>query len=401
MIMTAQTLSPAHERNLVLLLAGMQFCHIVDFMILMPLGPQLMRLLDITSSQFGFLVAAYTFSAGIAGFACAFVIDRFDRRRMLLVIFTGFLLATLACGFARDFHTLMLARLLAGCFGGILSANVLAYLGDCIPEARRGAATGKVMAAFSLAAVAGVPLGIYIASHWSWRTPFFFVAGTGMILALAAWRILPSLPARDKGPIAVRGTLHAVFSEGNHWRAFALIACMMLAGFSVIPFISPYMVGNVGLAEKHLSLIYFCGGLATLFTAPLIGRLADRIGKARTVHVIGGLSLIPLFLLTHLPPLALPLVLVVSTLFMVLISGRIIPTLALVTAASSPALRGRFLSMNAALQQLASSLAAFWPTLVLADGGNGRLLHFDIVGYGAMGMTLLAMWLAGKVEVRS
>lgn len=399
--MTATTLTPRQEKHLVLLLAGIQFCHIVDFMVLMPLGPQLMRLLAITPAQFGFLVAAYTFSAGIAGFACAFIIDRFDRRRLLLAIFSGFLLATLACGFAQDFHSLMLARLMAGLFGGILSANVLAYLGDCIPEGRRGAATGKVMAAFSLAAVAGVPLGIYLADHFSWRAPFIFVAASGLVLVLAALRVLPSLPARDAGPIAIRGTLVAVFRERNHWRAFALIASMMLAGFSVIPFISPYMVGNVGLAEKHLSLIYFCGGLATLFTAPLIGRLADRIGKARAVQAVGALSLLPLLLLTQLPPLALPWVLVVSTLFMVLISGRLIPAMALVTSASTAALRGRFLSMNAALQQLSASLAAFWPTLVLADGGHGRLLHYDIVGYGAMAMTVMAMWLAGKVEVRS
>lgn len=399
--MSALTLSPAAEKNLVRLLAGIQFCHIVDFMILMPLGPQLMRLLQITPGQFGLLVAAYTLSAGLAGFGCAFVIDRFDRRRLLLGVFAGFLLATLACGFAWDFHSLLMARLLAGMFGGILGANVLAFLGDCIPEERRGAATGKVMAAFSLAAVAGVPLGIYLATHFSWRTPFIFVAATGLVLAVLALRILPSIPAHDKNPASMKSTMVAVFSVGNHWRAFALIAALMLAGFSVIPFISPYMVKNVGLSEAQLALIYFCGGLATLFTAPLIGRLSDRIGKARTVQWVGGISLLPLLVLTHLPPLALPLVLIVTTIFMVFISGRLIPAMALSTAASSPALRGRFLSMSAALQQLAASAAAFLPTLVLSQDGAGRLVNYDIVGYGAMLMTIVAMWLAGKVLIKS
>lgn len=399
--MSAPSLEPARERRLILLLAGIQFCHIVDFMVLMPLGPQLMRLLDISTSGFGLLVSAYTFAAGLAGFAFAFFIDRFDRRRLLLGVFAGFLLATLACALARDFATLLAARLLAGTFGGILGANVMAYLGDCIPEQRRGAATGKVMAAFSLAAVAGVPLGIFLAVHFSWRMPFLFVMLVGLVLGALGLRILPSVPARDTGRLDVVHTLHAVFSEANHWRAFALIAAMMLAGFSVIPFISPYMVGNVGVAEAQLFLIYFCGGLATLYTAPRIGRLADRFGKARTLQLVGALSLLPLLVLTQLPPLPLPAVLLVTTLFMVLVSGRLIPAMALVTAASVPALRGRFLSMNAALQQLAASLAAFWPTLVLAQGAEGRLLHYDVVGYGAMLMTVLAMWIAGKVEVRS
>lgn len=394
-------LSPAHEKHLILLLAGIQFCHIVDFMILMPLGPQLMRLLGISAAQFGFLVAAYTLSAGLAGFASAFIIDRFDRRRMLLAVFSGFLFATAACGFAWDFHSLLLARLLAGFFGGVLGANILAYLGDCIPEERRGAATGKVMAAFSMAAVAGVPLGIFIASHSNWRMPFLFVAGTGLILALLALRILPSLPARDTGAVNVRATLRDVFSVANHWRAFVLIGALMLAGFSVIPFISPYMVRNVGLTEAQLSLIYFCGGLATLFTAPLIGRLSDRFGKARTLRWLGAISLLPLLLLTQLPPLPLPVVLIVTTIFMVFISGRLIPAMAMITAACTPALRGRFLSMNAALQQLSASLAALWPTLILSQGANGQLLNYDLVGYGAMAMTVVAMWIAGKVEVRS
>ncbi len=396
------TLSPAHEKRLILLLAGMQFCHIVDFMVLMPLGPQLMRLLHIGPAQFGFLVAAYTLSAGLAGFASAFIIDRFDRRRMLLTIFSGFLLATASCGLAWDFHSLLIARLAAGFFGGVLGANVLAYIGDCIPEERRGAATGKVMAAFSVAAVAGVPLGIYLAAHFNWRAPFLFVAGSGLMLAVLAWRVLPSLPARNgSGPLELRRTLYEVFSVGNHWRAFVLIGALMLAGFSVIPFISPYMVKNVGLSEAQLSLIYFCGGLATFFTAPLIGRLADRFGKARVLRWLGAISLLPLLVLTQMPALPLAAVLVITTVFMVFISGRLIPAMALITAACTPALRGRFLSMNAALQQLSASLAALWPTLVLAQDASGRLLHYDRVGYGAMAMTLLAMWIAGRVEVRS
>jgi len=389
------------EKHLVLLLAGIQFCHIVDFMVMMPLGPQLMRVLHITPAEFGLLVSAYTLSAGVAGFVSAFFIDHYDRRRLLLGLFTGFIVATLACAFAWNYPSLLAARLLAGLFGGILGANVLAYLGDCIPETRRGAATGKVMAAFSLAAVAGVPMGLWLATHLSWRAPFAFIASCSLLLWLAGRRILPSLPARAHGPVNIAGTLRAVMGVANHRRAFTLIAVMMLAGFSVIPFLSPFMVNNVGLREEALPLIYFCGGLATLFTAPFIGRLADRLGKAHTLRLIGSLSLLPIFLITHLPPLPLPAILAMTTLFMILVSGRLIPTMALIAAASEPALRGRFLSMNTALQQLSASLAAFLPTLVLSSDSNGRLLNYEWVGYGAMLMTGIALWLAGRIEVRS
>ncbi|HET8731720.1 MAG TPA: MFS transporter [Moraxellaceae bacterium] len=399
--MTALPLPPDRERPLVLLLASIQFCHIVDFMVLMPLGPQLMRLLLITPAQFGLLVSAYTLAAGLTGFAFSFFADRFDRRPLLLGLFAGFLVATLACGLATGFGTLLAARLLAGAFGGILGANVIACLGDTIPEERRGAATGRVMAAFSVAAIAGVPLGLFLAVHFSWRAAFLMVGAAGVPLGLAAMRILPSIPARHSGALDMSGTLRQVFGVANHRWAFALIGALMLAGFSVIPFISPFMVRNVGLGEADLPYIYLAGGLATLISAPLIGRQADLHGKAKTARWVAALSVVPIFLLTHLPRLPLPWVLVVSTLFMVFVSGRLIPAMALVTAASAPALRGRFLTMNAALQQLSASAAAFLPTLVLAEGSSGQLMHYDIVGYGAIAMTLVSIWLAGKIEVRS
>lgn len=398
--MQAVTLTSGAERKLVLLLAAMQFAHIMDFMVMMPLGPQLMRVLDITTDQFGWLVSAYTITAGIAGFVSVFLVDRFDRRHALTSLFAGFLLATLACGLATDFHALLAARCLAGMFGGVLTAIIMALIADCFPESRRGAVTGKVMSGFALAAVAGVPLGIYLANHFDWRMPFFFIAAFSLPMLLVLPRWLPSVPARDEGPIRIAGTLREVTGDRNHLYAFVLVSALMLAGFSVIAYISPYMVANVGLTEAQLPLIYLYGGLGSLLTAPLIGKLSDHWGRVRTFRVACLFSIVPLLVLTHLPVAPLWVALVVTTFFMILIGGRVIAAIALFGSVSHPHLRGRFLSFNSAVQQVASGVAAFLPTLVLTQDAQGRLLHYDWVGYGAVAMTLLSIWLAGRLEVR-
>lgn len=399
--MTTLALSASSEKRLVWLLAGIQFCHIMDFMVLMPLGPQLMRVLGITTAEFGWLVSTYTVSAGIAGLVSVFLIDRFDRRHALTGLFAGFVLATVACGLAWDFHSLLLARSLAGMFGGVLTAVIMALLADCIPEERRGTATGKVMTGFALAAVAGVPLGIYLANHFDWRMPFFFIAAISTPMLLLSSRLLPSVPARESGPVQIMGTLHAVMSDRNHLYAFALVSVLMLAGFSVIAYISPFMVQNVGLTEAQLPLIYLYGGVGTLLTSPLIGRLSDHLGKARTFRIACLASVPPLLVLTQLPAVPLHIVLIVTTAFMILVGGRVIAAISLLSSASHAHMRGRFLSFNSAMQQLASGVAAFLPTLVLTQDAQGRLLHYDWVGYGAVTMTLLAFWLAGRMEVRS
>lgn len=399
--MTSIALSVSSEKKLVWLLAAIQFCYILDFMVMMPLGPQLMRVLDITAAEFGWLVSAYTLSAGIAGFVSVFLVDRFDRRHTLLWLFGGFLLATLACGFAWNFSSLVLARVLAGMFGGVLLPAILAIVADSIPVERRGTETGRVMMGMSLATVVGVPLCIYLANQFGWRMPFLFIAVVSLPILLLAPRSLPSVPARETGPLQIPETLRAVTGDRNHRYAFALMSALMLAGFSVIAFISPHLVQNVGLSEKQLPLIYLCGGIGSLLTSPLIGWFSDRVGKARVFRLLCLWSLPALLAMTQLPVVPVAVVMMVMMAFMVLVGGRLVAVFALLSTVSHPGMRGRFLSFNAAVQQLMSGIAAFLPTLVLTQDAQGRLLHFDWVGYAAMAMTLLAFWLAGRIEVRS
>jgi predicted MFS family arabinose efflux permease len=383
------------------MLATVQFTHIVDFMIMMPLGPQFMRLFDVGPREFGLLVSSYTFAAAAAGFLAAFRIDRFDRKRALLSLYAGFIVATAACGFAPSYAWLLATRVGAGLFGGVMSGLVFAIIADLVPYRRRARATALVATSFSLAAVAGVPLGLWLAARWSWRAPFLVLAGFSVLVALLAARLLPPLAAHlaHAQRRAPRAQLAAIFGVRNHLRAFAFMIALMFAGFSVIPFIAPTMVANVGLAESDLPLLYFCGGLATLFTAQLIGFLADRYGKHRLFSIIALASIAPILIITHLPRLPLASAVAWSVFFFVLVTGRFGPAMALVTGSVEPRLRGSFMSFNASVQMTGSALASLASGLIISRAPDGTLLHFGAVGWLAAGCTLLCVVLARGIRI--
>jgi len=389
------------ELALLAVLATIQFTHIVDFMIVMPLGPQFMRLFGIGPDAFGALVSAYTFAAAVSGVAAAFVIDRFDRKRALLAIYGGFVCATALCGLAPGFELLLAARVVAGLFGGVLGALILAIVADVVPYSRRARANALVASAFSLAAVVGVPLGLWFAAQYTWRAPFLVLAATTVVIGVAATRLLPSLTTHldasaRRRPIA---QLRAIFGVPNHLRAFAFTLSLMFAGFTVIPYIAAYNVANVGLSEHDITYIYLIGGLGTLVTAQVIGALADRYGKKRVFTIVAVLSMAPLLITTHLPRLPLAWVLPFSTLFFVLVPGRFGPAMALISGSAEPRLRGSFMSFNAAVQQFGAGMSALVAGIIIGRGQDGALTNYDWVGWLAVGFTLVAIVLARHIRV--
>lgn len=392
--------APVNEKSLVLLLAAIQFTHIMDFMIMMPLGPQLMRVMLISPQQFGLLVSAYTLTAAIAALAVAFYTDRFDRRHTLAFLYVGFVISTLLCAIAPGYWQLLAARAIAGAFGGVAGATVHSIIGDAIPEQRRGAATGMVMSAFALSSIIGVPIGLVLAAHWSWRAPFLLLVAVSALVLVVAWKILPSM----RGHI-IEGKTHrplqqmkAVFGDANHLRAFAFMFTLMFAGFSVIPFISPYMVTNVGLTETDLPYLYLFGGLATAFSSRYIGKLADRHGKRQIFTLIGLISIAPLLITTNLPPVPVWVAICASVIFMVFVSGRFVPAMALVISSVRPHLRGGFMSINSAVQQFGLGAASFLAGTLIGHDAGGTLTRYWLVGFIAVGATLLAIALAWRVK---
>lgn len=403
--LTPAILPPRKENLLVFLLAAIQFTHVMDFVIMMPLGPQLMRIFSIDTHDFGLLVSSYTFSAGVAGIAGAFFLDRFDRRNILLVLYTGFTLGTLLCGLAPGYHSLLAARIFTGAFGGLIGASIFSILGDVIPYERRGAATGKVMAAFSVASVAGVPTGLFFASHWGWHATFILLAAMGVPILLAGISLFPPIKshlvtARQEGfhPWKV---LQPVLRNKKHQLAFLLMSLMMFGGFTIIPFISPYLVLNAGLNEANLPLIYLFGGGFTFFTSPWVGRQADKYGKPKVFKTAAILSIFPVLAITLLPQVPLYVILTVVVVFFITVNGRVVPAMAMVTGAAEPQLRGRFMSVNSAVQQLSSGVASYAAGLIIVTKPDGKLEGYWIVGLIAILAVLVATWVAPKLEHRS
>jgi len=395
-------LTPRRERWLLLTLAGIQFTHILDFMIMMPLGPQFTALFGISNAQFGLLVSAYTLSAGLSGLMAATYIDRFSRKQLLLTMYTLFGVATLACGLAPDYFWLMVARIAAGLFGGVLSALAQTIVADVIPFERRGRAMSVVMTSFSVSTVAGVPLGLFLAAHFNWHAPFFGIALLVGLLALGAWQTLPRLDAHLHHPerVSVWRGIGQVLAEPNHLKAFGVTALMMFAGFTVIPYITIYLQSNAGMQSDEVPWIYLCGGLTTLLTARYFGRLTDRVGKVKVFQRLALAVAFPLMATTLSEGLPLWGLLLISTGLFTMMSGRMIPGMAMISASVEPRLRGTFMTLNSAVQSAAMGSAALVGGLIIGRDAQGHLTLYWVAGLLGVVASGLSAWLAGRLRLQ-
>ncbi len=385
------------ERGILFTLAGVQFTHIMDFMIMMPLGAGLMRVFNISPSQFSYLVAAYGLSAAVTGFAGGFFIDRLDRKRALLWLYAGFGVATLACALAPTFHLLLIARIAAGACGGVAGSLVLAIVSDVIPPERRGRGMAVVMTAFPLASVIGIPVGLTLTDLFEWHAPFLLIAALSVPIWCIASRFLPSLPP---SPIKTHPgrQMWEILTHDIHLRGFMLTAALVFAGGLIIPFMSPSLVANTGLRESQLKFIYLCGGAATFFTTPLFGHLADRHDKLHVLACVSIAAILTALALTHLGPTHIVLTLTVTSVFFVTMSGRFTPAMAMVSNAVEQRYRGGFMSVNSAIQQAASGLANLAAGKLVTVEASGRLSGYPRVGWLAVAAFILAVVLAWRLR---
>jgi predicted MFS family arabinose efflux permease len=397
-----------NEKLLLLILAAGMFTHIMDFMIMMPLGPQLMRIFDISPQQFSLLVASYTITAGVSGFAAAFLIDRYDRKNALLFVYVGFAVGTLACAFAPTYAVLLMTRSLAGAFGGVLGAIILAIVSDAVPLERRAQGIGMVMASFGVASVLGVPFGLFIASKSSWHAPFLLLGGLAVIISILIIAFVPNMTkhlnanGQHLSPMQV---LREIFGKRNSRIGLTFSSLLMLGHFTIIPFVAPYMVGNIGFSETQLAYIYLVGGVCTLFFSPWVGKMADKHGRLKIFTIFGSLVIIPIIVITNLVPVPIWAALIIAAIFFIFSNGRMVPSTTMETAIIKPEFRGSYMSIRSSVQQLSSGIAAFIAGLIITeqpsifDPNAKALVNYNYVGMIAVFFSLMALYVARKLTV--
>ncbi|OWK46531.1 MFS transporter [Fimbriiglobus ruber] len=405
--------------SIILLLAAVNFTHIVDFVIIMPLGDRLMRELDISPSQFSWIVSTYGIAACVASILASSIVDRFDRKTVLLTSYAGFCVSTLLCGLspnyvmvvaeairsldasnllngrAPNYELLLVARGLAGMFGGLAAGAIMAVIGDTFAPERRGRATGAIMSAFAVASIFGLPIGLILANEYGRGAPFITLAVAGAAVWFLVWFRLPSMRGHMAGgyPRPTREFLLVALNP-NHVKAFACTLAMVLGTFTIIPFLAPYMTANAGRRESDLPYIYGVAGVCTLVSMNVIGWLADRIGKPPVFYAMASMSVVMTLVVTNLPPVPLYGAIVVASLFMVSASGRMVPAQATIIGCAKPHERGAFVSQNTAVQHFATGLAPLISGLIMGHGEDKSLTGYPIVGLVAacFGIASLALF---------
>ena len=389
-----------YQKFVVGLLAFLQFAVILDFMLMSPLGVFIMPTLSISTEQFGSAVSAYAFSAGISGFVAAGFADRFDRKKLLMFFYAGFLLGTLWCGLAPTYELLLAARVVTGVFGGVIGSVVLAIATDLFEVSLRGRVMGLIQTAFAASQVMGLPMGLFLAKHWDWHAPFLMLAALGLVGIFVISMKLQPVDAHLGKPQEHSPFMHLLhtITERHHLTAFATTTLLATGGFMLMPFGSAFLVNNLGIALEHLPTIYLVTGVCTIFFGPLIGKASDKFGKFNMFAFGSALSIAMVLLYTQLGTTPLPVVVVINIALFVGIFSRMIPFQALVTSVPEATRRGAFNAISASIQQLSGGLASLVAGHIVTQGADGKLQHFPVVGYVVVGTTLAALGLVWNIQ---
>jgi predicted MFS family arabinose efflux permease len=384
-----------YQKFVIAVLAFLQFTIILDFMIIGPLGALLLRDMHITTRQFGLVVSAYAFSAGASGLLAAGFADEFDRKKLLLFFYCGFLLGTLLCGLAGSYGFLLGARIVTGVFGGVIGSISMAIIADLFPLQVRGRVMGTVQTAFAASQVMGIPLGVFLSNRWGWHAPFIMIfvvsAAVGLVIAMRLQPIVEHLkvaPSHDgRNPFL---HLMATVGQGRYLRTFAATMLLATGGFMLMPFGSTFTVNNLGISLQKLPLVYMITGVVTFIAGPLLGKLSDSIGKYRVFFIGSVVGAVVVGIYCHLGTTPLAMVIVINALLFVAVTSRMISASALISAVPDMQDRGAFMSVNSSLQQFSGGVASSLAGLIVVQAPDGRLLHYDRLGYVAMGaMTLV------------
>ena len=399
-ISPASTAFSGYQKVVVGMLAFLQFAVILDFMLMSPLGAVIMPALSVTPAQFGTVVSAYAFAAGISGLLTAGFADRFDRKKLLLTFYTGFIVGTAWCGVAQSFESLLLARIVTGLFGGVIGSVILAIATDLFPPQMRGRVMGFIQTAFAASQILGIPIGIYLSNQWNWHVPFLALVVLGLIggLLIAVYM----KPVADHLEVPQEHSafdhLRHTVTEPRYLLSFVSVLFLATGGFMLMPFSSAFTVNNLGISLHDLPIIYLVTGIATIFVGPLVGKAADTFGKLRVFFMGTTLTIIMVLIYTNLSVSTLTFVTAINVVLFIGIFSRMIPFQALMSQVPAQTQRGSFNAINASISQLAGGLASLVAGHIVSQGADGRIHHYDIAGYVVVATSLLACVLMWRIQ---
>jgi predicted MFS family arabinose efflux permease len=390
-----------YQKLVIFMLAITQFTVILDFMVMSPLGDMLMKDLDLSTTRFGAAVSAYAFSAGISGLLTAGFADKFDRKKLLLFFYTGFIGGTLFCGLAHTYFELITARIITGLFGGVIGSVAMAIITDIFTLQQRGRVMGFVQMGFGASQVLGVPIGLALANVWGWEAVFLMVAGLALVVAIVIVMGMKPITAHlafqhEYSPLA---HLWKTISNRHYRIGFSATALMSIGGFMMMPFGSAFAVNNLQVTYTQLPILFMISGLSSLIIMPLVGKLSDKFDKMKLYAIASIWTMIMCIVYTNLSVIPFVLVVVCNILLMMGVMSRMIPGIALVSAVPDMKDRGAFMSINSSLQQIAGGIAAAAAGVIVTQKDKfSPLEHYNTVGYVVVLISIVTIFMIYRVD---
>ena len=392
----------SYQKIIIFLLAILQFTIVLDFMILAPLGDILMKSMNMSTKQFGTVVSAYAISACISGIFAAGFADKFDRKKLLLFFYAGFIFGTYFCAISYNYETLFIARIITGLFGGVIGSISMAIITDIFSIHQRGKVMGFVQMAFGGSQILGIPIGLVLANYWSWHATFYMVLILAFILGIALVIKLKPLTEHLKlinNKNALQHLLQTI-KKKDYRIGFLATALLSMGGFLIMPFSTAFIVNNIHIAQSQVAIIFFFTGIFSIIIMPIVGKLSDKYDKLMIFGIGTIIAIVMVVIYTHLSPVPIWLVIIVNIVLFIGIMSRMVPATALNSAVPDAYDRGAYMSINSSLQQFAGGIAALFSGLVVVQKSkNSPIENFDVLGYVMVVLMLMCFYFVFKVNV--
>jgi predicted MFS family arabinose efflux permease len=393
-------LSPTQERLIIFILGAIQFIQIMDFVVIMPLGPTLMNDLSIGPIQFGALVSSYNFAAAFAAIFLSTFADRFDRKHLLCLSSLGFLLSAFGCFLADSYHSLLVARVITGMFGGFLNALTFTLVADLIPFIRRGKAMAVMASAFSVASVIGIPSGLLVSDYFGWSYTFLYISILTLFVTILVFVFVPNVigSQRNSSPLEVLKKYWLVLHNKHYLKTHAFMLSVSMSMFVLIPFLSPYAVRNMMIEIEQIKYMYLIGGLVTIITARFFGQLTDKLGSFSVFRALALISMIPVILYSHSGEISFVMYLLIGSLFMTFVSGRMIPCMTMISEVPSVEDRGSYMSVMNAVRSFGTASATLISGAMITESSSGPLVGYQNASYLSLALIFLSIVLASRLR---